>query len=52
MSGFSSEKCNVIGADVNEIVPDSEGTLTQFSAAMIATKIVACKLADLGDGGT
>ncbi|RAH06102.1 MAG: hypothetical protein CMA00_002890 [Methanobacteriota archaeon] len=51
-SVFSSEKCNVIGADVNEIVPDSEGTLTQFSAAMIATKIVACKLADLGGGKT
>jgi len=46
---FSSGKCNVIGADVNEIVPDSEGMLTQFSAALIATKIVACHIAELSN---
>lgn len=44
---FSSEKCEVIGADVNEIVPSIEGTLTEFSAALIATKIVACHIAKL-----
>ena len=44
---FSSLKCKVIGADVNEIVPDREGTLTQFSAAMIAAKIVACHFSNL-----
>tara|TARA_B100000686_G_scaffold341055_1_gene417796 strand:- start:3438 stop:4373 length:936 start_codon:yes stop_codon:yes gene_type:complete len=43
---FSSEKCEVIGADVNEIVPGTEGSLTQFSAALIATKIVACHIAN------
>ena len=46
---FSSEKCEVIGADVNEIVPDIEGTLTQFSAALVATKIVACHIAKLSN---
>ena len=44
---FSSEKCEVIGADVNEIVPDKDGALTQFSSAMIATKIVSCHIAEL-----
>ena len=43
---FSSESCEVIGADVNEIVPGTEGSLTQFSAALIATKIVACHIAE------
>ena len=43
---FSSEKCEVIGADVNEIVPDTEGNLTQFSAALIATKMVSCYIAN------
>lgn len=42
---FSSEKCEVIGADVNEIVPGTEGNLTQFSAALIATKMVSCYIA-------
>jgi len=46
---FSSEKCKVVGADVNEIVPGTEGTLTQFSAALIATKIVACQIAELSN---
>tara|TARA_B100000287_G_scaffold397342_1_gene413827 strand:- start:1117 stop:2049 length:933 start_codon:yes stop_codon:yes gene_type:complete len=46
---FSSEKCKVIGADVNEIVPDTEGSLTQFSAALIATKIVACHISELSN---
>ncbi len=44
---FSSVKCKVIGADVNEIVPGKEGTLTEFSAAMIAAKIVACHFSNL-----
>ena len=43
---FSSERCEVIGADVNEIVPDTEGSLTQFSAALIATKMIACHIAE------
>ncbi len=42
---FLSDKCEVIGADVNEIVPGTEGTLTEFSAAMIATKIASCHIA-------
>jgi len=43
---FSSGNCEVIGADVNEIVPGKDGSLTQFSAAMIATKIVSCHVAN------
>ena len=45
---FSSGNCEVVGADVNEIVPGTEGTLTEFSAALIATKIVACHIANSG----
>ena len=37
----------VIGADVNEIVP-GEDRLTQFNAALIATKIVAAHIASRG----
>ena len=47
---FSSEKCELIGADVNEIVPGTEGNLTQFSAALIATKIVSCYIANSSNG--
>ena len=43
---FSSVNCEVIGADVNEIVPGEDSSLTQFSAAMIATKIVSCHVAN------
>jgi agmatinase len=43
---FSSERCEVIGADVNEIVPGTEGSLTQFSAALIAAKMMACHIAE------
>ena len=45
---FESENCEVIGADVNEIVPGTEGPLTEFSAALIATKIVACHISNSG----
>ena len=44
---FCSSKCEVIGADINEIVPDTEGSLTQFSAALVATKIVSCHINEL-----
>ncbi|GIT41946.1 MAG: hypothetical protein Ct9H300mP10_09560 [Methanobacteriota archaeon] len=37
----------VIGADVNEIVP-GEDRLTQFNAALIATKIMAAHIASQG----
>ena len=43
---FASGNCEVVGADVNEIVPGTEGSLTEFSAALIATKIVACHIAN------
>ena len=36
--------CNVISADVNEIVPQQGSNLTQFTAAMLVTKIVAAKI--------
>ncbi|MGY8644665.1 MAG: agmatinase [Candidatus Poseidoniales archaeon] len=43
---FSAVNVEVIGADVNEICT-SEGTnLTEFSAALIATKILACHVAE------
>ena len=45
---FASGNCEVVGADVNEIVPGTEGSLTEFSAALIATKIVACHIANSG----
>ena len=42
---FSAKDAEVIGADVNEICT-SEGTnLTEFSAALIVTKILACHIA-------
>ena len=34
-----------LGADVNEIVPDANNHVTEFTAAMLATKIVAAHLA-------
>jgi agmatinase len=37
----------IIGADVNEIVP-GENRLTQFNAALIATKIMAAHIASRG----
>ena len=37
--------CNIISADVNEIVPEEGTPLTQFTAAMIATKIAAARIA-------
>ena len=39
---FAAPKSTVIGADVNEIVPGKEDSLTQFNAALIATKILVC----------
>ena len=37
-------KCDIISADVNEIVPQNDTPLTQFTAAMIATKIIAAQI--------
>jgi arginase family enzyme len=37
---FASE-ANVLGADVNEIAPGADSPLTEFSAALLATKILA-----------
>jgi len=36
--------CKVISADVNEIVPQKDSKLTQFTAAMLVTKIIAAKI--------
>ena len=44
---FSASKSMVIGADVNEIVPGEEGPLTEFNAALIASKMVSCHIAQL-----
>jgi len=38
---FANPKVVVISADVNEIVAQPDGVLTQFTAALLATKIVA-----------
>ena len=42
---FSAAGVKVLGADVNEIAPGKEGPLTEFSAALIATKIISCHIA-------
>ncbi len=42
---FAAPGATVIGADVNEIVPGQSDSITQFNAAMIATKIVVCHAA-------
>ena len=41
----SAPGANWLGADVNEIVPDPSHHVTEFTAAMLATKIVAAHLA-------
>jgi len=38
---FDASKAVVVSADVNEIVPQKDTPLTQFTAAMLAAKIVA-----------
>ena len=38
--------CQIISADVNEIVPQDGTPLTQFTAAMIATKVIAAHIAN------
>jgi len=42
--------CNVISADVNEIVPQKETKLTEFTAAMLVTKIIATKINRMTQG--
>ena len=37
---FANPNAQVISADVNEIVPQADTPLTQFTAAMLATKVV------------
>lgn len=44
IEGLFASSAEVIGADVNEIVP-GEDRLTQFNAALIATKILAAHIA-------
>ncbi len=39
---FSNPNVFVISADVNEIVPQSDSPLTQFTAACLSAKILAC----------
>tara|TARA_B100000700_G_scaffold152339_1_gene169119 strand:+ start:6497 stop:7387 length:891 start_codon:yes stop_codon:yes gene_type:complete len=39
--------CDVISVDVNEIVPQDDTPLTQFTAAMIATKVAAAQIAKM-----
>ena len=45
IEGIFSSGAEVIGADVNEIAP-GEDRLTQFNAALIATKILASHIAN------
>ena len=37
---FEAADADVLGADVVEIVPDSTGVLTPFTAALIATRLI------------
>ena len=46
---FSAPESDVLGADVNEIAPGKDGPLTEFNAALIATKIISCHTAILLD---
>ena len=39
--------CEVVSADVNEIVSQNDTPLTEFTAAMIATKVAAAQIASL-----
>ena len=41
----SAPNAEWLGADVNEIVPDPANHVTEFTAAMLATKITAAHLA-------
>ena len=41
---FTNTNILVLGTDINEIVPDKNTPLTQFTAAMLATKTVALHL--------
>ena len=41
---FNSENATVIGADINEISTSPDTNLTEFSAALIAKKIVCCHI--------
>ena len=47
IEGLFASGAEVIGADVNEIVPGDD-RLTQFNAALIATKILAAHIASRG----
>tara|TARA_B100000029_G_C17442381_1_gene911946 strand:+ start:89 stop:1006 length:918 start_codon:yes stop_codon:yes gene_type:complete len=47
IEGLFASDAEIIGADVNEIVP-GEDRLTQFNAALIATKILAAHIASRG----
>ena len=40
-----SSGANWLGADINEIVPDENNHVSEFTAAMLATKVVATHLA-------
>ncbi len=41
---FRAPEAYVLGADIVEIVPSKEGNLTEFTAAMLAAKIIAAHL--------
>lgn len=47
---FSAPNATVISADVNEIVAQEDSPLTQFTAAMVATKVIATQLKARKDG--
>ncbi|MBT3772015.1 MAG: agmatinase [Euryarchaeota archaeon] len=43
---FSSQSALVLGVDINEIVPDQNNHITEFTAAMLAKKVVAAHIAN------
>ena len=47
---FAAPNATVISADVNEIVAQEDTPLTQFTAACLATKAVACHILSRQEG--
>ncbi len=47
---FNSKTATVVSADINEIVPQEDTPLTQFTAAMLAAKVVASQIISKREG--
>ena len=47
---FNSKTATVVSADINEIVPQKDTPLTQFTAAMLAAKVVSSHIISKREG--